>query len=1070
MKKILNLFLLAVVALALAGTGCTAKMKKAWHESRADKFYAKGEFDKAEIEYLRVLRDDNENAKAFSRLSEIYYQQGRYQLALPFLGRAMTLATNDVEIRIKLAKVLAGGGRWNDLREQAQFIITHSPQSPEGPVLLAQSAQSKKEITAVREQIQKLMKSGDRAAYEVALGTLAYREGDAKAADAAFKRALALDAKSAEAQESMGALLLAQGEAKAAEPFLKAASDLSEDRSAQRMIYARYKMQADDLPGARKILEDVAAKSPDFIPCQMGLAEIALMEKKSDEANKIVGKVLARDPDNFDGLLLQSRLKYLEKDLAGCVQVLERMSKIYSLMARVHFQLGAAYAQSGDETKAVLSLNRALELESGLPEAVMLLAQIQIHNQDPEPAIASLGKLVQTQPKLVQAQLLLADAYRLRNRLDEALAIYSAMEKIAPADPQIPLLAGSAFTQLKEYDQARKALDRALKAAPDSLPAIGSMVDLDIAEKKFDAALQLVQSHLATTPNSLPLTLLVAKVQLAQERRDLAEQTLLKAVSLDPNAEGPCLLLAQLYFDIGQKDKARAQLESAISRNKENLSAMMLLGTMNESDKNWTAAVATYEKMIKQNPQCSPALNNAAYIYSEYLNQPDRAYDLAQQARQLLPFDPSTADTLGWICWKRGSYSAALGLLQESVQKLGDQPEIRFHLGLANYMAGRETEARAALQRALALKKDFRGNEEAQLYLTLLDIQPATATAGDREKLEQHISQKTDDFIALGKLAEIYQRSGNTDKAIVTYDSLLKSDGKNAAAALNLARLWSGKDNTKAYQFGKTALKLAPGSADAMHICGALAYQNADYKLAESLLQNALQKNSDDALLQYNYARAAYSLGKVSAAQSALTAAAAGNLPANARAEAKRLADFIALSENPVAAGNAATQIADVLKSEPDYVPALVALAKAKEQAGDSAAAAAACEKALAKFPEFAPAERELAILFSTDKTKTQSAYTHAMKARDSYPNDLPLARATALIIFQQGEFSRAAGLLADCAAKSPNDAEIFYYLGAAQLKLNQPAKAKATLQQALNLKLAGPLADSARQLLAGVK
>ena len=76
------------------------------------------------------------------------------------------------------------------------------------------------------------------------------------------------------------------------------------------------------------------------------------------------------------------------------------------------------------------------------------------------------------------------------------------------------------------------------------------------------------------------------------------------------------------------------------------------------------------------------ALNNLAYLYAERLNDLDKAYDLARKARDLQGNDPAIADTLGWVLSKRGDYQQALTILQESAEKLPDNPEIQFHLGM----------------------------------------------------------------------------------------------------------------------------------------------------------------------------------------------------------------------------------------------------------------------------------------------------------------------------------------------------------------------------------------------------
>ncbi|MDR3458995.1 MAG: tetratricopeptide repeat protein [Verrucomicrobiae bacterium] len=1070
MKKILRL-LVTVAAMAWVAslnTGCTAKMKKAYHESRADKFYAAGQFDRAEIEYLNVLRNDHGNAKAFARLGYIYFDQGRFQTAAPFLLRATSLATNDLEVHLKLGLVYAAAGQMKEARNEAIFILDRDPQVAEAPLLLVQTVRTEADVAPVSARLDKLIKAGDRASLEVALGTLAFRNNDAKTAEAAFKRALALDPKSVEALEALGALEATQNNVKEAEANFKAAADLSPARSTKRMVYARFKLQSGQADAARQILEEALKQAPDYIPAWMGLAEIDLAAKQFDASRGSLTKVLARDPDNFDGLMLDSRLRFAQGDLTGTVATLERMARLYPQAPRVHFQLGAAYLASGDDTKATVSLNRALELDPGFSEAVLLLAQIQVKNQNPDPAIVSLGKLVQKYPQFTHAELLLADAYRQRGKLNEALGIYATVERQSPNAPEVLLLDGSTELQAGDKAQARQKFERALALAPANLPALEQLVNLDLEEKNFDGANQRVQTKLSQAPTNMMLHLLVAKVQLAAGNRAGAEKTLLAAVPVDPRNEQPHLLLAQLFLDGKQTDKAIGELQTVIKLDPKNLSAMMLLASTSENAKDYKGAAATYEQMLQVDPKCSPALNNLAYLYSEQLGQLDRAYELAQRARAEQPFDPSTADTLGWICVKRGTYPTALSLLQESAAKLASVPDVQYHLGMVNYLMADEADARTAFQLALAGGKEFAGRDECQLCLSLLNIDPQTADAAALAKLEKRVADRSDDVVAQSRLGAIYQRDGKTDKAMASYEAVLKLDGKNLAAMNALAKLYEKPDAAKAYGFAKAAYKLAPNNAGVAHLYGRLAYQNGDFKLASTILLSAVQNLPGEASAQFDYARAVYSMGKVADAQAALQAAQAANLPAAQAGEAKRMAEMITLADNPQPA--AAGQVAGILKAEPDYVPALVVQMKLSELSGDIAGATAAGEKVLARFPDFVPVERELAILYAKDNSKAQAAYNYAVKARAEYPNDPALIKATGIIIFQQGDFTRAASLLRDCSVKSPTDPEIFYYLGAAQLQLKQRIAGRTSLQQALALKLSGPLADSAKQLLSDAK
>src|ERR1035437_7609009 len=120
---------------------------------------------------------------------------------------------------------------------------------------------------------------------------------------------------------------------------------------------------------------------------------MAATEKKYDECAGLLDKVLALDPDNFDALLFQGQLELARGEADKAVTDMERMSRIYPQVARVHYQLGAAYLPANDFVKAANGLNRALELNPNFIEATLLLAQIQIKNGNAVPVIISLKRL-----------------------------------------------------------------------------------------------------------------------------------------------------------------------------------------------------------------------------------------------------------------------------------------------------------------------------------------------------------------------------------------------------------------------------------------------------------------------------------------------------------------------------------------------------------------------------------------------------------------------------------------------------------------------------------------------------
>ena len=94
-----------------------------------------------------------------------------------------------------------------------------------------------------------------------------------------------------------------------------------------------------------------------------------------------------------------------------------------------------------------------------------------------------------------------------------------------------------------------------------------------------------------------------------------------------------------------------------------------------------------------------------------------RAFVLAQGARDAAPEDPNIADTLGWILYKQGAYPRAEALLKEAAEKLPDNPEVLYHLGMAQEKLGRTEEAKATLARCLELGTSFQGADVARATL-----------------------------------------------------------------------------------------------------------------------------------------------------------------------------------------------------------------------------------------------------------------------------------------------------------------------------------------------------------------
>jgi tetratricopeptide (TPR) repeat protein len=1042
--------------------------------ARANQYFDAGELDKAEIEYLIVLKSDISNPQAIGRLGIIYCEQGRYGRAVPFLKKGMELAPDDLELRRKLATVDLSAGKLKDARDEANFVLDRRPQDDDAPLLLAEASITTNTMAEAQERLKAaVQKVGETAALDTALAHLEQNRGDFQAAAADLQRAKALDPKSSMVFWAYGNLYFVQNDQKQAEEAFKMAAELSPPRSPKRLAYAQYKIRAGDLADGKQLLQEITQKTPDYLPAWRWLAEIALAETKYDESADLVGKILARDSFNYEALLLNGRIYLARGDVDRALGEFKKVAAAYPQASEIHYQLAVGYLAKNEVGQAVISLNQALSLSPNLAEATVLLAGIKMRTGEVGAAIALLKPLVEKRPHFFQAQFLLADGYRAQGDFASAIEIYRTVEKLAPKSPDAPLQMGMTFLQEKKRDEARAAFGRAVEISPDDLTAIEQFVDMDLADKQYETALQRVQPFLDRTPQSADARLIQAKILLAKQDLKGAETALLKAVELKPESRTAHLMLARLYVSTRQEQEALDDLRGFVEKNPKDVAAWMFIGMIQEQQKDYNAARDTYEKLLAANAQYTPAMNNLAWLYSEHLGQTDKAYEVASKARELEPSDPLTADTLGWILYRMKQYPKALSLLQESAGKISREPDIQLHLGLTRYMLGEEGPARTALQRAEELNKDITGREEADRCLAILAIDPASAGPEARAMLDKRLAATPDDLVARARLAALDERQGNFDKATEAYQSILAINPDNVRALVNLARLYSvhGNDPHKAIEFAKSAYKIAPDDPAIPPILGRLALQTGDYKWAASLLQQASSQQPQNPEVLYDFALASYSVGQVSdAASNAKSALQTGTGFSRADA-ATRFLDMIALAGDPALAAASSSRVQDVLKSQPDYVPALMVMGTIEDQKPDIHAAEQVYEKVLSLYPDFGPAKRRLAIQYAADQpVDNQKALQLAMQAREAYPADAEVAKALGIVVYRQGDYTRAVALLKESANRLTTDATLMYYLGMAQYRNNNLADSKLSLQRALELNLKDELSSTAKQTLAGLK
>jgi tetratricopeptide (TPR) repeat protein len=1062
--KRINFRAMAALLVAAVAFGCSPEAKRSGLLKRADQYFASGEYDKAKIEYLNLLRADPQNATAISRLGAIWFEQGAPLNAAPFLLKARDLVPDNLEARTKLALVFMSVGQFAEARNEALAILDRSPDHDEAMLLLAESSQNQGEIDAAEQRLKSL-NADDKAGVHLALAALALRRQDLASAESEVTRAVSLDPNSVAAHLALGKLYWVRNDLTKADQEFKAAAELAPVRSAARLNYAQFKARTGALPEAKAQLNEVTREAPDSLPAWRLLAQLAFTEGKLDESLQLLENITLRDPANVEARLLQAQVWMAKGEVKKALENLEGLNARLPESPPIKFQLARAYLQDRNVSQARAVLNQAITANPDYAEAILLLGEINLRSGDAQAVVAPMVELLKKRPGLVQAQVLLAQAYQALGQLDDATAVFREQIKASPQSSQPHFLLALVLREQNKIDEARQAFESVQRLAPDNLLAFGQLVDLDIQSKDFDAALERVRTQLKKTPESAGVHFMEGKVYAAQSKWDYAQAALLRALELDPNSSSTYYLLLSTYLAANKLPQAIALLEDLLSRSPDHAPALVMLALIFERINDFPKAREAYLKLLAVKPDSVHALNNLAYLYAERLGEPDKAYDLAQRARALEPASPAVADTLGWIFYQRGEYKQALELIKESALKLPGNPEIQFHLGMASYMMGDMDSARMAFGRANSATGEFPGKEEAKRRLSMLGDDGANAaTERPIDELEAILKQQPDDVVTRMLLGETYEKHGDFAEAAKTYEEALRRNPKLLSATTKLAQLNAGplQSDDKALEFARKARELAPNDPKIIGILGSAAYQTANFAWAYSLLQESNRQLPNDAGTLHDLAWAAYSLGKVSEARQTMQRVLTANPDSSQASDAKL---FLAMTDQDGTGLAGESDIEKALQTNPKYVPALMAKGEIFLKRGESEAAATNYIEILSQLPDFAPAQKRLASLYLETPNKRE-AYDLAVKARRTLSDDPELAQILAELSYQRKEFAYAVQLLQQSAKKKPLDAKSLYYLGMSHLEAKDQIQSREALDQALAAGLEDPLASEAKRVL----
>jgi tetratricopeptide (TPR) repeat protein len=713
-------------------------------------------------------------------------------------------------------------------------------------------------------------------------------------------------------------------------------------------------------------------------------------------------------------------------------------------------------------------------------------------------------------PKSIEAHAALASLYWSRNDLKEADQAFKTAVELAPPRSPARLRYVDFLLKTGSSAEAKKILEETNQKHPDYLPPRVVLMKMACAERQDDDCAARVKNVLSQDSINYDALyqdgiLNLAKGDAVGAIRDF--EFLSNAYRQNPLVRYQLALAYLLHSnskdlsDANRRDAVEAaerRLDEAVGLQPLFDRAAMLLAELKIRKGNPAAAVELLEPLTKLRPQVAQAqyLLATAYLIQQ---KSDQALAVYRQMTESFPNDPQPSFLIGSVLLAQGKQADARKALEKSneisldylpaVERLVDLDLADKQYAAAIDRVQKVIDKDPKLAQPWALKakiylaqRDFAHAEPDLLKAIDLDpkLEPAYQllaqlyVASNRQ--EEAIGKLTA-FVennkaapaapALMQLAMIQEQLKHFDAARDAYEKLLTVAPNFPLALNNLAVLYSEHlgQLDKAYDLAKRAKEAVnqPHIADTL---GWILFKRGDYSNALPLLQEGAGKLPDQPEIQFHLGMAYYMVGEEGPARVALQKAVDARADFPGKDEARRRLTLLAI---PVGTANVAvrTELQNYLRESPNDPVALARLAEVQQREGAVDQAVKTYEKVVADNSSYAPAMRQLALLYGQLSTDSPKAYELVTKARQAFPDDPVIAKTLGILNYRRGLYPQSVELLKEAAAKRKDDPEVLYYLGEVYRQLKQYTECKGELERALTLNLSPGLADDARHALA---
>jgi len=563
--------------------------------------------------------------------------------------------------------------------------------------------------------------------------------------------------------------------------------EMAPDDVRSHSLMAAVQFRLDNFEGAQQEVDKALKIDPSNPEAILVRARILIGQERFDEALEVLDDAIGKNPDNVSLYLMKIQANANNNDRPGTEKVYRSLIDRFPENNAFKNALARLYLSDNNIDGAESILQKIAESGPENVDEKLRFVSFKSQFRSLDDAIALVKSYIAADEDEYRYRFQLGALYESDKQNEQAIEVYKfVVDKDGLQPSGLEARNKIALLELRagNREKALALIEEVLAQDINNENALLMQAGFHLGDRRFDDAIVSARTVLRDNPESIKALALLGQAYEADGSSELAIETYTRAFQLNPGTPLVGNQLAAALLRQRKASQADEVLQKSISSGNRSVDALKLMTQVKLSLGEWDQAEKLARQLQKVEGQEAVSQQVLGVVY-QGKEQQDDSIDAFKRAHELAPDSVQPVVALVRSYVQSGKVAEARSFLQSILESDSDNINAHLLLGQLNIAEGAVDDAIRDFNRIVEINPglDTGYRSLATLYARQNDLANAEAI------LKKGLAAIPDRPILAINLAGVYERRGEFDKAIETYEALLAKNDGLLVAKNNLASL-----------------------------------------------------------------------------------------------------------------------------------------------------------------------------------------------------------------------------------------------------------------------------------------